>query len=67
MPTFAMLCKKHQRSSTVQEEGLINEGMQKQLILHKQVHEQKSIAKSLYVYINRARLTACKVGVFSMD
>ena len=31
--------------------------------LHKQAHD-KSIAESLHAYINRARLTACKVGVF---
>ena len=58
-----MLSKKHQRSSsTVQEEGLTNEGRHHLLLLHKQVHDKRSIAESLHVYINRVRLTVCEVG-----
>ena len=52
-----MLSKKHQRSSTVQEEGLKNEGRQHLLLLHDQAHDKRGIEKPLYVYINRAKLT----------
>jgi len=58
-----MLSKKHQRSSTVQEEGLTNEDRHH---LHKQAHE-KSIAESLQAYINRARLTECEVGTSQLS
>ena len=59
-----MLSKKHQRSSTVQEERVANEGRHN---LHKQAHDKKSNAEPLHVYINRARLTACKVGILSRE
>ena len=48
--------KKHRRSSTVQEEGLTNEGRHHLLLLHKQA-----------LNITRARLTACEVSVFSRE
>ena len=62
-----MLSKKHQRSSTLQEEGLINEGRHHLLLLHKQVHYKRSIAELLHAYITRARQTACEVGIFSRE
>ena len=34
------------------------------LLLHNQVHDKRSIAELLHVYINRALLAACEVGVF---
>ena len=33
----------------------------------KQVHDKSGIEESLHVYINRARLTACEVGIFSRE
>ena len=51
--------KKHQKSGTVQEEGLTNEGRHHLLLLHKQAHH---IVGSLPAYVNRAELTACKMG-----
>ena len=33
-------------------------------ILHKQVQDKRGIEESLHVYITRARLTACEVGIF---
>ena len=58
-----MSTKKHQRSCTVQEEGLTNEDRHH---LHKQAHG-KSIAESLHAYINRARLTECEVGTSQLS
>ena len=62
------LGEKHKRSSTVQEEELTIEGRHHLLLLHKQTHDKKSIAESLYVHTNKARLTArltaCEVGIF---
>ena len=46
----------------MQEEG--NEGRHHLLSLDKQAHDKRSTAESQHVYINRARLTACEVGVF---
>ena len=37
------------------------------LLLHKQVHDKRGIAESLHAQMTRARLTACKVGVFSRE
>ena len=37
------------------------------LLLHKQVHDKTDISESLHAYINRARLIACGVGVFSRE
>ena len=48
-----MLSKKHQRSSTVQEEGLTNEDRHHFLLLHKQVHDKRGIAESRQAYINK--------------
>ena len=56
--------KKHWRSSTVQEEGLTNEGRHHLLLLHKQVHDKRGIAELLHAQITRARLTVCEVGIF---
>ena len=45
----------------MQEEGLTNEGN-----MHKQVHDDiRGIAESQHAYINRAKLIACEVGIFS--
>ena len=44
----------------MQEEGLTNEGRHHLLLLHKQAHDKSSIAELLH---NRARLTACEMGV----
>ena len=52
-----MLGKKHRRSSTVQEEGLTDEGRHHLLSLHKQAHDKRGIAESLHAQITRARLT----------
>ena len=41
-----MLSKKHQRSCTVQEEGLTNEGKHH---LYNQAHDKRGIAESLHV------------------
>ena len=57
-----MLRKKHRRSSTVQEEGLTNEGRHHLLLLYKKAHERSAIAESLQAYITR--LTVCEVGIF---
>ena len=48
-----------QESSTVQEEGLTNEGRHHLLLLHtsKQVHDKREL---LHVYINGTQLTACE-------
>ena len=62
-----MLSKNHQRSSTVQEEGLTIEGRHNLLLLYKQVHEKRGIAESQHAYINRARLTTCDVDLFSWE
>ena len=62
-----MVCKKHQRSCTVQEEGLIKEGRHLLLLLHKQVHNKRGhckITACVRTCKYRARLTACEVGVF---
>ena len=61
-----MLSKKHRRSSTVQEKGLTNEGRHHLLLLHNQAHNKRGIAESLHVYITRAGLTACEVGIYSI-
>ena len=34
-------------------------------VMHKQVHDKRSIAESQHAYINRTTLTACEVGIFS--
>ena len=51
--------KKHQKSGTVQEEGLTNEGRHHLLLLHKQAHHTVG---SLSAYVNKAGLTACEMG-----
>ena len=56
MPQYTWLCKKHRRSISVQEEGLMNKGRYHLLLLHRQGHDKRGIAKSLHAYINRARL-----------
>ena len=53
-----MLSKKQQRNSTVQEEGLTNEGRHH---LHKQVDDKRGIAESLQANTNGARQTACEM------
>ena len=55
MPQYKWICKE-QRNSTGQGEGLTNEGRHWLLLVHKQVHDKEGIAKSLQVYINRAKL-----------
>ena len=55
------LSKKHQRSSTVQEEALTNHSRHHLLLLHKQAHDKRSIKKSLQAYRNTSRLTACEL------
>ena len=50
-----LLSKKHQRSNTVQEEGLTRHHL---LLLHKQVQNKSDIEESLHAYINRARISA---------
>ena len=66
-----MLSKKHRSSSTVQEEGLRNEGRHHLLLLRKQAskqaHDKRGIAESLHAQLTRARLIACEVGVFSRE
>ena len=64
---MVMLGRKHKRSSIVQEEELTNEGRHHLLLLHKQAHDKRNIAESLYAHTNRARLTACEVGIFSRE
>ena len=39
-------------------------GTNRLLLLHKQVHDKRSIAESLEAYINRDRLAVCEVCVF---
>ena len=51
--------KEHQKSGTVQEKGLTNEGRHHLLLLHKKAHH---IVGSLPAYVNRAGLTACAMG-----
>ena len=46
--TVDMVSKKHQRSNTVQEEGLTNEGRHHLLLLHKQADERVCVC--MYVY-----------------
>ena len=60
-----MLSKKHHRSSTVQEEGLTNEGRHHLLLLCNHAHDKRGTAESRHAQITRAKLTACEVGVFS--
>ena len=43
-----MLSKKHQRSSTVGEEGLTNEGRHQLMLLHKQVDEKRQITACIH-------------------
>ena len=62
-----MLGKKHGRSSTLQEEGLTNEGKHHLLLLHNQAHDKRGIAELLHAHITRARVTACELGVFSRE
>ena len=45
-----MLHKKHQRSSTVQEEWLTNEGRYDLMLLYKQAHDKRGITASLHAY-----------------
>ena len=61
-----MLSKKHGRSSTVQEEGLKNEGRHHLLLLHKQALDKKGIVESLHGYMtwNIQSAHACEVGGF---
>ena len=49
-----MLSKKHGRSSTLQVEGLTNEGKHHLLLLHNQAHDKRGIAELLHVHITRA-------------
>ena len=46
------------------QKGLTNEDRHYMLLLYQQVHDKRSIAESLHVYINRARLGTCEVDVF---
>ena len=46
----------------MQEEGLTRHHL---LLLHKQVQNKSDIEESLYAYINRARISAYEVGIFS--
>ena len=64
---MVMSSKKHWRSNTVQEEGVINEGRHHLLLLRKQAHAKLSDIESQHVYIKRARITACELGVFSSN
>ena len=59
-----MLSKKDQRSTieaALCEEALTIAGGHNLLLLHHQAHDRKSIAESLYAYLNRYRLTACEM------
>ena len=48
--------------------GLKNQGRHHLVLLHMQAHDKKGIARSQHAYINnRARLTACEVGIFTKD
>ena len=51
-----MLSKKPQRSSTLQEEGLTNEGKHPFLLLHKQLPGKRRIAQSLHAQNTPTRL-----------
>ena len=62
-----MLSKKDQRSTieaALCEEVLTIAGGHNLLLLHQQAHDRKSIAESLYAYLNRSRLTVCEVFIF---
>ena len=52
-----MRCKKHWRSSTVQEERLTDEVRHHLLLLLKQAYDKRGIAESLHAQINSARLS----------
>ena len=59
-----ILSKNHQRSNTVQEEGLTNEGSCHLLFLHRQAHDKRHCRIFAYEHMmNRARLIACEMGV----
>ena len=63
----AVMLSKNDQRSTIEaalcEEALtiIIAGGHNLLLLHQQAHDRKSIAESLYAYLNRSRLTACEV------
>ena len=49
-----LFSKKHQKSCTVQEDGLVTKCSHHSLLLHKQAQDKRGIAKSPNVYTNRA-------------
>ena len=55
------LGKRHRRSSTVQEEGLTNDGRQYLLLLHKQEHKKEALQNHYMHTINTAGLSECEV------
>ena len=54
--------KEHWRCSTVQEEGLTNDGRHHLLVLHKPAHDNEGIADSLHMNIYRTEARAHKNG-----
>ena len=58
-----MLGKKHQRSCTVQEEGLIKEDRHHLLLLYNQVHDKlNGITESLDPYVIKELLYYTEIG-----
>ena len=51
----------------MQAEGLKTEGRHHLLLLYKQAHDQRGIAESLHVVLDRASLTAYEVDIFSIE
>ena len=52
------LCKqKAKEGSTMQEEGLPNEGRHHLLLFYKQAHDKRGIAEPLHAYLDMARQT----------
>ena len=60
-----VLSKKHQRSHTVQGEGLTNEG--RPFCCYCVSKRMTKEALQNHAYIVRARLIACEVGIFSRE
>ena len=54
----------HQGSSTLQEEGLTNEGRHDLLWFHKQVLDKRGITELQHANTNTTRLTAYEVGIY---
>jgi len=65
--SFECIPTNTEKKNTVQEKRLKNEGKTHLLLLYKQAHDKKGIEESMHVYINRARLTAWEVGIFSRE